>query len=66
VSRLKPGKGMMKYFRIDGLQLFHEEPGEDVEVQVRLPVQPDTYLIQIAAYSDEGDCGVHRLPVTVV
>lgn len=64
-EELKPGKGKTNYLKVDGIQLFHEEPGEDIEVEVKLPPFPDTYEVRIAAYSEQGDCGVHKIPIRI-
>jgi hypothetical protein len=45
--------GNMKYFRVDGITLFYEEPGEIVEVQIKTPNQLGIYPLRVAAHSDE-------------
>lgn len=61
------GKDNSKYLKATGIFLFHEEPGEDVEVQVVAPSKKrGQHRIWIAAYSDEGSCGVHTFCLEVV
>jgi len=64
---VKIGKSGRKYLKTEEIiSLYHEEPGEDVEVDVRMPKIEGRYPIEIPAYSEEGSCGFHRLWVRVV
>ena len=60
------GKDNSKYLKATGILLFHEEPGEDVEVDVVAPAKSGRYRIWIAAHSDEGGCGIHRFYIDIV
>lgn len=60
------GRNNGKYLKATGIMLFHEEPGEDVEIDVVAPARSGRYRIWIAAHSDEGACGVHRFHIAVV
>ena len=60
------GKGYTRYFRIVGIDLSYGEFGEDAEVDVRMPAKPGTYNCHISAFSQEGECGVHRFTFDVV
>lgn len=57
------GKGGSRYLKVSKIKLFSEEPGEDIEVDVKMPDKKGIYPIWIAAYSDQGDCGVHNFKV---
>jgi hypothetical protein len=57
------GKGGSRYLRVTEINLFHEEPGEDIEVDVKMPDKKGNFHIWIAAHSDQGDCGVHNFKV---
>lgn len=60
------GKDNSKYLKATGISLFHEEPGEDVEVDMVAPARIGRYRIWIAARSDEGSYGIHRFRIDVV
>lgn len=60
------GKDNSKYLKATGISLFHEEPGEDVEVDMVAPARIGRYRIWIAARSDEGNYGIHRFRIDVV
>jgi len=64
-SKLKRGVGGSKYFRAEGIHLFHREPGECLWVVVKAPLEPGLYKIWISAHADQGDCGVHEFRLKV-
>lgn len=61
-----PGKANSKYLKATGVFLFHEEPGEEVEVDVIAPTRSGLYYMWISAHADEGGCGIHRFRVEVL
>lgn len=64
---VKTGKGGRKYLKTDEkITLYHEELGEDIEVDVKMPEKEGRYPIEIPAYSSEGSCGFQRLWVNVI
>jgi hypothetical protein len=60
------GKGGSKYVKAKGIHLFHEEPGEAVEVNVQMPAEVGTYSFWVAAHANEGDCGVHKFQLEII
>ena len=63
---VRTGKGGRKYLRTEEvIYLYHEEPGEDLEVDVKMPDIEGRYPIDIPAYSEEGSCGFERLWIKV-
>lgn len=66
-QEVKIGKGGRKYLETEGIiYLYHEEPGEDVEVDVKTPEAEGRYPVEIPARSEEGSCGFERLWLKVV
>ncbi len=63
---VRRGKGDSKYLRASGIHLSHEEPGEVVEVDVKMPVEKGLYRFWVSAYSDQGDCGVHKFQLEII
>ena len=57
------GKGGSRYLKVSEINLFREEPGEDIEVDVKVPDKKGIYPAWIAVHSDQGDCGVHKFKV---
>lgn len=51
------GKGNSKYLIASGIHLFSGEPGEEIEVEVKMPNKAGNYYFWVAAYSDQGDFG---------
>ena len=65
--KVKIGKGGRKYLKTEEIiYLFYEEPGEEIEIDVKMPQIEGRYPIEIAAYSEEGSCGFQRLWLKVV
>jgi len=62
----KHGVGNSRYFRAEGIHLFHKEPGECLCVAVKAPREPGIYEMWISAHADQGDCGVHKFKLKVV
>jgi hypothetical protein len=62
---VRPGVGNGQYMKADGIYLFHEEPGEAVEVDVQMPAAEGTYRFWVAAHANEGGCGVHKFQLKV-
>lgn len=64
--RVFRGKKNCKYMKAEGIYLTYWEPGEEVEVKVKMPNEKGNYCSWIAAFSEEGDCGVYKfnIPVT--
>ncbi len=61
------GTGGRKYLKVeDEIYLYHGDPGEDVQVDVKTPETEGRYLVEVAAYSQEGSCGLHRLWLRVI
>jgi hypothetical protein len=60
------GKGGSKYVKAKGIHLFHEEPGEAVEVRVKMPKEKGAYRFWVAAHANEGGCGVHKFKLEVI
>lgn len=61
------GKGGRKYMETEGIiYLYHEEPGEFVEVDVKTPEREGRYPIWIPARSEEGSCGFEKLWLKLV
>ena len=66
-QEVKTGKAGRKYLKTEEIiYLYYEEPGEDVEVDVKMPETEGRYPIEIPAYSEEGSCGFQRLWLKVV
>ncbi len=63
VQEVRRGKRNSKYMKAVGIQLFHGEPGEDVEMEVRMPDHAGLYKCWVAAYCDDGDCGIHEFTI---
>lgn len=59
------GKRNCKYLNADGIHLTYQEPGEQIACTVSLPDKEGSYRSWIAAFSDEGDCGVHRFNIRI-
>ena len=63
---VRVGKGNTRYVIATGINLFHEEPGEHIEIDVRLPDRAGKYVCRVAIHTDRGDdCGVHPLRLYV-
>jgi hypothetical protein len=63
---VRPGKGKTKYLLARGINLFAHEPGERMEIEVRLPQRGGSYRYRIAIHTDRGDdCGVYFLRLRV-
>jgi hypothetical protein len=54
-----------KWLRANGIHLFHQEAGEDIEVIVKMPEETGRYRVWVAAHSDQGDCGVHKFQLDI-
>ncbi len=63
---VRRGKKNSKYLEVGGIQLFHGESGEDVQVDVKAPAHPDTYKVWVAARCDTCDLGIHEFTIPVV
>ena len=59
------GKGMSRYFKVDGIHLFYDEKPEYVMVRVTAPKQPADYTIRIAAMSKQCDHATFSFRVRV-
>lgn len=59
------GKNNCKYMIAKGIHLTYIEPGEDIESKVKMPDTEGNYSSWIAAFSEEGDCGVHKFKIVV-
>lgn len=59
------GKNNCKYMKAKGIHLTYLEPGENVELKVKMPNTEGNYSSWIAAFSEEGDCGVHKFKIIV-
>jgi len=64
-TKVSRGKSNSKYMKAEGIHLTYYEEGEEVEVKVRLPLVKGKFKSWIAAFSDEGDCGVHKFIIRV-
>lgn len=60
VHVVRRGKRNSKYMKASGIQLFFGEPGEELEIEVRIPTQTGQHHCWVAGYSDEGDCGIYK------
>lgn len=50
-TRVKAGKGGMRYLKAEGLKLSRRESGEDIHVLTTTPKEPGKYRIRVTAYS---------------
>jgi hypothetical protein len=57
------GKNNCKYFKVNGLQLFHNEPGEEILAEVRLPKEPGMYRCWLAIRAEQCDHGIHAFSI---
>lgn len=64
-QNIKSSKQGNKWLRASRIHLFHQEAGEDIEVLLKMPEEKGRYRIWVTAYSDEGDCGVHKFWVKI-
>jgi hypothetical protein len=62
---VRRGKGQSKYLKASGIHLSQEEPGEEIETEVKMPTQKGRYRCWISAYSDQGYCGIHSFVLEV-
>ncbi len=62
---IRSSKHGNKWVRASGIHLFSQEAGEDIEVVVKMPGKKGRYRIWVTAYSDQGDCGVHKFWVKI-
>jgi len=60
------GKRGSKYLVASGIYLFHQEAGEDFEVDVKMPDKEGMYQLWIPIHSDQGDCGVNKFKVKIL
>jgi len=65
-QEVKIGKGGRKYLKAEGIHLFYEEPGEDIEVYIKAPEKEGRYRLEIAADSREGGYRFQRLWLNVI
>ena len=63
VHVVRRGKRNSKYMKASGIQLFFGEPGEEVEIEVKLPAEAGRHRCWVSGYSDEGDCGIYEFVV---
>lgn len=61
----KSAKGGIKYLRADEITLFHEEPGEYLELGLITPKKEGEYELFIPIYANEGHCGFSILPILI-
>jgi hypothetical protein len=59
------GKKNSKYMMAKRIHLTYSEPGEDIEIKVKMPDTKGNYFSWIAVFSKEGDCGVHKFKIIV-
>jgi hypothetical protein len=55
-----------KWLRASEIHLFHQEAGEDFEVDVKMPEKEGLYKLWIPIHSDQGDSGFQKLWIKVV
>lgn len=63
VHEVRRGKRNSKYMKAGGIQLFFGEPGEEVEIEVKMPSHSGRHLCWVAGYCDEGDCGIYEFVI---
>ncbi len=59
------GKKNSKYMMAKKIHLTYSEPGENVEMKVKMPDTEGNYSSWIAAFSEKDDCGVHKFKIIV-
>jgi hypothetical protein len=64
-ENVRRGKGQSKYLVASGIHLSQQEPGEEIETEVKMPAKKGRYRCWISAYSDQGHCGVHSFELEV-
>lgn len=68
-KKVERGKGDSKYLTATGITLFQEEPGEEVEVEVKIPeeiLEEKECHFWVTAHAKEGGCGVHKFRFEVI
>ena len=53
-AEVRVGKGGRKFLKAKGLKLIANDLGEVIQVHLRTPEEPGTYLTRISAYSPNG------------
>ena len=64
-SQVAVGKDGCKYVTADGICLYYEDPGEDVELAVVAPRDTGLYKVWVTARCEAGGLGVHKFDVPV-
>ncbi|MGD0013556.1 MAG: hypothetical protein ABSD56_03900 [Bryobacteraceae bacterium] len=65
-EKVGPGKGGVKCLRAEGIDLFYEEPGESIELQLMTPDAKGRYRIWLSLYSEQGGHTVYRTSLRVL
>ena len=64
-TEVRRGKGNSKCLKAEGIVLFYEEPGEDIELAVTMPAKPGRYRVWISLHSTQGGYTVYKTKVKV-
>ena len=64
-TEVRRGKRNSKYLKVEGIVLFYEEPGEDIELAVTMPAKPGRSRVWISLHSTEGGYTVYKTKVKV-